>query len=51
LSLMDKYDDSFPPTEPATPEPTPYVYAMISLNELLELETGFLNAIQIDLDD
>jgi hypothetical protein len=51
LSLMDKYDDSFPPTEPATPEPTPYVYAMISLNELLELETGFLDAIQIELDD
>lgn len=51
LTLMDKYEDSLPPTEPVTPEPTPYVYAMISLNELLELETGFLDAIQIELDD
>ena len=51
MSLMDKYEDSLPPPEPATSEPTPYVYAMISLNELLELESGFLDAIQIELDD
>ena len=44
--MMDKYDDGLPPLEPAS-----YIYAVISLNELLELETGFLDAIQIDLDD
>lgn len=45
-TMMNKYEDSLPPVEP-----TPYVYAVISLNELLELETGFLDAIQIELDD
>jgi hypothetical protein len=50
-SLMEKYEESLPPREPVAPEPTPYVYAIISLNELLGLEAGFLDAIQVELYD